>query len=67
MVFSIIKSAAPDRSVEDIFGGWTRNPYDESVKDGALMNLSEQEEYDEMFPEHPLSMCRKFVKCIVEG
>ena len=48
----------------DPFAGWNRDPYDESIKEGALMNLSEQEQFDEKFPGFPLSMCREFVKAL---
>lgn len=46
--------------------GWTRDPYDENIKTGFLMNLSEQAEYDSMFPSHPLSQLRELVRFIVE-
>lgn len=46
--------------------GWTKDPYDENVKTGALMNVSEQEQFDEKFPGFPLSMCREFIKCVTE-
>ena len=31
----------------------------------ALMNLSERPEFDAMFPEHPLSIARAFVNCVL--
>lgn len=45
---------------------WCFDPYDKTLKRSYLMNLSEKEEYDEMFPDHPLSQCRKFVKLITQ-
>lgn len=45
------------------FEKWTFNPYSNN-KQGAMMNLSEKEEYDKLFPTHPLSELRKFVKFI---
>lgn len=45
---------------------WWFDPYDKDFKHPFLMNLSEKEEFDKMFPEHPLSQCRKFVKYITE-
>lgn len=45
---------------------WMFDPYDKTLKRPYLMNLSEKEEYDEMFPDHPLSQCRKFVKLTIE-
>lgn len=50
---------------EDPFAGWAKDPYNESIREGALMNLSEQEEFDEQFPGFPLSMCREFVRSLV--
>ena len=49
---------------DDPFAGWTKDPYDDSVTTGALMNLSEQERFDAKFPGHPLTMCREFVHCL---
>ena len=31
------------------------------------MNLSERPEFDAMFPEHPLSMARAFVGCVLDA
>jgi hypothetical protein len=45
---------------------WCFDPYDGTLKRPYLMNLSEKEEYDEMFPDHPLSQCRQFVKLITQ-
>ena len=47
-------------SIEEVMKKWNRDPYDEEYKKGRLMNLSEQREYDELFPAHPLSMLREF-------
>ena len=52
---------------EDFFKGWARDPYDPGITTGALMNLSEQEQFDEQFPGFPLSMCREFINCVIEG
>ncbi len=46
--------------------GWTRYPYDETITEGFLMNLSEQIEYDSMFPTHPLSLLRECARFIIE-
>ncbi len=46
------------------YTGWFEDPYDPNFEGGAgvLMNKSEATQYDEMFPEHPLSQCRKLMK-----
>ena len=47
--------------------GWFKDPYDDDYKNGLLMNMSEKMEYDVMFPQHPLSETRAFIKYIVEN
>lgn len=66
-VYALCRGEGVVGSDDDPFYNWRRDPYDESYTDGALMNLSEQEKYDEMFPAHPLSMCRAFVRTVVSG
>lgn len=44
---------------------WTAAPYSPDFRFGALMNLSEQEEFDGSFPSHPLSELRRFVKMFI--
>ena len=45
---------------------WCFDPYDKNYHHPYLMNLSEKEEYDKMFPDHPLSQCRQFIKLITQ-
>lgn len=47
--------------------GWFKDPYNENYKRGITMNLSEKEEYDVMFPHHPLSQTRNLIKYIIEN
>ena len=47
--------------------GWLKDPYDENNKKGLLMNLSEQNQYDALFPEHPLSETRRFIEYVIEN
>lgn len=51
----------------DPFKGWMKDPYDESVTEGVLMNLSEDEQYDVKFPDHPLSRARRYMTQIKES
>ena len=53
-----------DITEDDPFVGWAKDPYDDTIREGALMNLSEREEFDEQFPGFPLSMCREFVRTV---
>lgn len=41
--------------------GWSSDPYDPSFTRGIPMNLSESEEYDAQFPNHPLTVIRKLL------
>ena len=46
---------------------WQEDPYDPTYKKGFLMNRSEQKIFDKIFPWHPLSEARKFVRFIAEN
>ncbi len=45
---------------------WFEDPYDSGFKRGIPMNLSEKESIDGLFPSHPISECRRFIKSILE-
>jgi hypothetical protein len=47
---------------ENNIPGWSADPYDQTWKNGALMNLAEREEYDHLFPGHPLTIVRDGLK-----
>ena len=49
------------------FEGWFKDPYDETIREGALMNLSEMERFDAQFPGFPLTLCREFIRTIKKG
>jgi len=49
------------------FEGWMEDPYDPEYTDGVRMNLSEDEQYDQAFPEHPLSEARSFVQYLIQN
>jgi len=46
---------------------WMQDPYDDGYMKGIRMNLSEKEEFDKSFPEHPLSMARELVTYLCEN
>lgn len=66
---SAVKQQYPDKelSSEDIMQLYFRDPYDENYKTGFLMNASEKAVLDEKFPNHPLSMLRKYVHWVIEN
>ena len=40
---------------------WASDPYDPSFKGAILRNLAEDEQYDALFPDHPLSRLRHYI------
>ena len=46
---------------------WERDPYDAEREKGFLMNWTEDEKYDALFPYHSLSELRQFVKYVIEN
>lgn len=48
-------------SYQEVMKDWFKDPYDPEYKKGFLMNLSERSEFDEKFPNHPLSQARALV------
>ena len=45
---------------------WISDPYLKTIRNGTLMNRSEEEEYDVAFPLHPLSQARKLLTDLVD-
>jgi hypothetical protein len=43
---------------------WAADPYDPSFTGGVLRNRAEAEEYDQEFPDHPLSRMRRYVNAL---
>lgn len=59
MVFEMLRR---EGKITEDMDKWTADPLDPSVTKGFLMNRSEQEQYDAIFPEHPLTVARNFVR-----
>ena len=49
---------------ESFFDNWSQDPYDASIKSPLMRNRAESEEYDALFPDHPLSRTRSFLNQI---
>jgi hypothetical protein len=47
--------------------GWMADPYDSGLRPGFARNLSEDEQYDAMFPDHPLTRARRMLTLIEAG
>ena len=63
----IFDSLKKDKKIKGEKDGWAADPYDASYTKGALKNLSEDEKYDEAYPNSPLSKVRELVKYIIES
>jgi len=48
------------------FVGWFADPYDPGFRAAHLRNLSDDAEYDAMFPDHPLSQARRILRMLEE-
>ncbi len=59
MVFELM---IRNKETDTELNGWARDPYDKNFNRKYLMNLSEEKRFDELFPEHPLTVCRNFIK-----
>lgn len=59
MVFDLLRRKG---KISEDMENWTADPYDKSVTSGFLMNRSEQKQYDDIFPEHPLTVVRNLIK-----
>lgn len=47
--------------------GWMQDPYDPERTEGLARNLADDEQYDERFPDHPLSRARRFLRAVESG
>ena len=52
---------------KEIMKMFFEDPYDSEYREGFLMNFSERDIFDEKFPDHPLSIARKYVKWVLEN
>jgi len=48
------------------FTGWFADPYDPGFRAAVLRNLSDDEQYDAMFADHPLSRARRLLRTLEE-
>ena len=62
-----VYARANNNDMDKVMETWQEDPYDPDYKRGFLMNRSEQESFDELFPWHPLSEARRFMRFIAEN
>lgn len=48
----------------DHFNGYSADPYDKDFREGHLMNYAERLEFDDEFPDHPLTVVRSKMQSI---
>ena len=63
--FQLAQSAGLAEMTSEGFKGWFKDPYDPEYTKGRLINLSEKEGCDPVFPEHPLSQSREFLLAVL--
>ncbi len=52
----------PDGRPED----WLKDPYDPTFEGRVLRNPADDEHWDALFPDHPLSRCRRHLRMLAE-
>ena len=69
MFQNAIKEKYPEKhfTTKEIMKMFFEDPYDSEYREGFLMNFSERDIFDEKFPDHPLSIARKYVKWVLEN
>jgi hypothetical protein len=69
VIFAEMQQAGVVKLTRDVppkIRGWAHDPYDLRIESALMKNLSEDEEHDERFPEHPLSRARAILHRIEE-
>ena len=66
-VFELKRREGAVEITDDGISGWNHDPYDSTRQRGFLLNLSESVEYDDMFPEHPLSVLRRTLSVLIDN
>ena len=69
MFQNAIKEKSPEKhfTTKEMMKRFFEDPYDSEYREGFLMNFSERDIFDERFPDHPLSIARKYVKWVLEN
>lgn len=66
MVYAMLSNEGKVRATENGIEGWNEDPFDPNYTHGNRMNCSEHEQYDGLFPDHPLSEMRRFAAELAE-
>lgn len=66
-VFLALREKGTVTLTENGAEGWAKDPYDENYKSGVLKNLGEDKDFDQFFPAHPLSECRRILQYILDN
>lgn len=67
IVYGLMRENNQVGTEENPFEGWAKDPYDENVTTGALMNMSELRQFDSEFPGTPLMICRELLDFLVKS
>ena len=64
MLADTVNNVADKEAFKTLAADEGRQLYGCANKGGLMMNLSEQEQYDGLFPAHSLSMCRELIRTL---
>ena len=66
MVYAMLSNEGKVKATENGIEGWNEDPFDPEYSHGNRMNCSERNEFDELFPQHPLTQMRMLAEELVE-
>lgn len=58
------KERSGENSIGDIMAGWAQHPYTSGIGGGFPRNRADDQQWDETFPDHPLSRARRTLDAI---
>ena len=64
---TVVAQKAGGIAEEGIAPDWFQDPYDPSFEASVLRNRSDDEEWDLLFPDHPLSRVRATLRLVTDG
>jgi len=63
---AVYELARKEGKIKSGLDEWAFDPYDSNYTKGFLLNLSENRQFDEIFPLHPLTEARNFIKNLLD-
>lgn len=63
----ILSAKDGSKDLSSVMKRFRRDPYDQKFDDKAVFTISDERQWDEGFPDHPLTKVRAYIEKIVEG